>query len=374
MNSKRNDQILKLIVEEFIKTSEPVGSKALISKYNLTCSSATIRNVMASLEKDGYIEKTHVSSGRVPSAKGYQYYLDHLNEEDLMNTVDIEFQREFKKVLNSRTASVEDALSQSCKMLSELTKTATVVLGPKADQEALISLQLIKLNDTQAMAIFITDSGYVEKKTFVIENKKSSSIETMQAAVKVLNDRLAGTKLSELEEKAKGLAPLIVRMYGNDGEFIMSAFLEALVNFAAKRFEVYGEKNLLALPEFANDKDAFLNAVDALYNPHRLQKDLSSNDDLGNVRVGFTNDNKGDLAIISKSLNDKDSIAIVGPKRMDYKKILSALEYVAYMLNRKFSAESQSNYLVPLGEAQEIKQPTKKTTSKTKKTTRKETK
>lgn len=355
MNQNRKDEVLKYIVEEFIKTAEPVGSKTLIEKYHLDCSSATIRNTMAALEKDGMIEKTHASSGRVPSAKGYQYYLDHIDTNALMNSVDMNFQREFQSILSNKNKSVEDVLAKSCEMLSEMTKMATVVLGPKADEEHLVSVQLLKLTDTSYMGIFITDSGYVEKKTFVMSDEATYSFSAIQSAVKLLNDRLAGSKISELESKARALAPLAAKMYGREGTAVLEAFLETLLSFAKQKYKVYGSKNLLSLPEFQDNQRAFLNAVDALEDPNRLQHDMAQHDDLGFVNIGFTNDKKGDLAIVSKSIDGQDhQLAVVGPKRMDYKKIMSALEYVVYMLDKYFSGSSESNSLVPVSPPKEV--------------------
>lgn len=372
MNQTRKFQILKLIVEEYIKTSQPVGSKTLLEKYKLDCSSATIRNAMQELESEGYLEKTHISSGRVPSSKGYQYYLDHLDNKSLVNQVDLDFQKEFQTIIDSKTSSMEDSLKQSCEMLSEMTKMAIIVLGPKAEQETLVSIQLISLGANQALGILITDSGYVEKKTFVIPDESKANFQAMESAVKLLNEKLSGTKLTELEEKAKLLAPVIVQTFGSSGQFVMRAFFESLIGFAKKRFEVYGQKNLLSLPEYSQDSEAFLNAIDALTDPLGLEHDLSNNDDLGDVKVGFTNDKAGDLAIVSKSLNGKDSIAVVGPKRMDYKQILGILDYVIYMLGKKFSTNSNStSALVPVEPAKEVKETTKKTTTSTKKKTTK---
>lgn len=369
MKQARKDQVLKCIVDEFIKTGEPVGSKTLIEKYCLDCSSATIRNTMADLEKDGMIEKTHVSSGRVPSAKAYQYYLDHLDSQSLANSVDMDFQREFQQILSDKNKSVEDVIAKSCEMLSEMTKMATVVLGPKADAECLVSIQLLRLTENTAMGILITDGGHVEKKTFVIPENANVSFQTISETVKTLNDRLTGTKISELETKAKALAPLIGRMFGKEGSLVMEAFLETVLNFARKRFKVFGQRNLLSLPEFQEDKNAFINAMSALEDPNRLEHDLSHQDDLGFVNVGFTNDQKGDFAIVSKPIDRKEgSIAIVGPKRMDYKKILSALEYVAYMLDRYFTASDGSKALVPVSQPTTVDSKTKpKAKSKTKK-------
>ena len=365
----RKDQVLKAIVEEFIKTAQPVGSVTIMNNYGFDCSSATIRNTMVQLEKEGLIEKTHVSSGRVPSAKGYQYYLDHLNDEELVDSVDMEFQREFKEALSSKTKSVEEVISASCEMLSELTNTATLVLGPKADEETLVSLQLIQLDANSCLGIFITDSGYVEKKTFVL-NSKNVNFDTASSAVKMLNERLKGTKISDLEPKAKSLAPLLAQSFGSSGEFIMNALLEALLNFATKRYEVYGKTKLLSMPEFSDDSRAFIQAIDALEDPDRLQKGMTRQDDLGDYHVGFTSGKNGELAVISKELpSSHDRIAVVGPKRMDYQKIISALEYVAYMIDRYFreSSDDSSRALIPVSETREEKKETKKTQTRRRK-------
>ncbi len=365
----RKDQVLKAIVEEFIKTAQPVGSVTIMNNYGFDCSSATIRNTMVQLEKEGLIEKTHVSSGRVPSAKGYQYYLDHLNDDELVDSVDMEFQREFKQALSSRTKSVEEVISASCEMLSELTNTATLVLGPKADEETLVSMQLIQLDQNSCLGIFITDSGYVEKKTFVL-NSKNVNFDTASSAVKMLNERLKGTKISELEPKAKSLAPVLAQSFGSSGEFIMNALLEALLNFATKRYKVYGKTKLLSLPEFSDDSQAFIQAIDALEDPDRLQKGMTRQDDLGDYHVGFTSGKNGELAVISKELpSSHDRIAVVGPKRMDYQKIISALEYVAYMIDRYFreSSDDSSRALIPVSEPREEKKETKKTQTRRRK-------
>lgn len=371
MKLERKEEILKAIVEEFIRTAQPVGSETLLKKYQLKCSSATIRNAMAALEKEGYLEKTHVSSGRVPSSKGYQYYLEKLDNSSMMTTIDMEFQREFQRILNNKSKSVEDVLSQSCEILSEMTKMATVVLGPRANDEKLVSVQLLKLSNNSAMGIFITDSGYVEKKTFVIDDKNSGAYETLKNAVSLLNDRLSGTPISELEDKARLLKPIAISLFGKEGDLVIQAFMETLLSFTKKRYQVYGQKNLLNMPEFSNDINSFLSAVETLEDPSKLEKNLSENDNLGFCNVGFTNENKGDFAIISKAVNGKDQIAVVGPKRMDYKRILSALEYVVYMLDKYyFSSSSNSTSLVPISAISDEKKdviPKKTTKSTTKK-------
>ena len=350
MKEERKFQVLKIIVEDFIETSEPVGSENLLKKYGLNCSSATIRNIMASLEKEGYIEKQHISSGRVPSSKGYQYYLNHLSTDNSLSSIDMEFQREIQNVLEKRTTTVEDTLKESCKLLSEMTQTAAVVLGPKITDERLISLQLVKINDNQALGILITDSGYVEKKTFVIPNDAEIKVDDIAASVKMLNDRLHGCLLNELEQRSQEIAPIILNMYGNSGDFVINAFLEAFLNFAVKRFEVYGQENLLTAPELAKNANAIRQTLKTLDNPTNIEKRLSHKDDLGNVQVSFTDDNKGELAIVEKNIFGKDSIAVIGPRRMDYRKIISILEYIAFMFEKKFNPNGSLSELVPIND------------------------
>ena len=350
MNKERKFQVLKIIVEEFIETSEPVGSENLLRKYDLKCSSATIRNIMATLEKEGYIEKQHISSGRIPSSKGYQYYLNNLNADNSLSSIDLEFQREIQNVLKSRTTTIEDTLKESCKLLSDMTQTAAVVLGPKISDERLVSLQLVKINEHQALGILITDSGYVEKKTFVIPNDSEIRIEDISASVKMLNDRLNGCKLDELEQKSQEIAPIILKMYGNSGDFVINAFLEAFLNFAVKRMEVYGQENLLTSPELSSNATTIRKTLKTLDDPNMIERRVSHKGDLGNVQVSFTKEDKAELAIVEKNIFGKDSIAVIGPRRMDYKKVISILEYLAYMFEKKFNPSGSLNELVPIND------------------------
>ena len=138
----RRDRILKLIVEHFIKTAQPVGSQTLINEYGLNYSSATIRAEMNALEGDGLLEKTHTSSGRVPSSKGYRYYIDNLRER----SVSEEFKYQMQTILDQKTQSIENVIKESCEILSQMTSLASIVLGPNAKEEKLASVQIIPLS------------------------------------------------------------------------------------------------------------------------------------------------------------------------------------------------------------------------------------
>ena len=211
MSLSRREYILKLIVEEFISSAEPVGSNTLINKYQLDLSSATVRNEMMELERMGYIEKTHTSSGRVPSSKGYKYYVDHLSKNDEVE-VDESFKREFQMVLKQKSQSVEEVMEKSCAILSEMTNLATVVLGPDASNEHLVSVQIVPISSKAATAIFVTDRGYVENKTFILDGKHDSK--DILKCVEILNKRLVGSSLIDITPKLNALKPILTEMLG----------------------------------------------------------------------------------------------------------------------------------------------------------------
>ncbi len=334
MNSQqRKDMILKYIVEDFIATAEPVGSNALLGKHRLDMSSATIRNVMAGLEKDGLIEKTHTSSGRVPSTAGYRYYVEKLGSgESLKRNVAEGFEKEFALVFKSKTQSVEDTIQKACEVLSQVTSLAIVVLGNEARNETLVSVSMIPLSPVAATVILVTDRGSVENKTFPMP--KGVDIKAVTYGVKLLNDRLAGTKISDLESKTRALEPILKSQVGRDSKIVVEAFVDAFLSFAKKRYKAYGTTNLLGLPEFS-DEEAFRKAVS--YLGEGLDPESA---DTVKAQVGpGTNvslSDRADVAVVSQSFNlpglPAGDIAVVGPRRMDYKKVILLLRGLAKTL------------------------------------------
>lgn len=339
IKQNRYDQILKLIVEDFIDTAEPVGSMTLLEKYNLDCSSATIRNDMMQLEKEGLIEKTHHSSGRVPSAKGYRYYLEHIKNSEQSYEVDEEFKKEFALVLQKKSQAVEEVMEKSCQILSEMTNLATIVVGPKASQDLLASIQVIPLNSNTVTAIIVTDKGYVENKTFSINDQ--TYVNDIVQAVKLINKRLVGTPIEELADKLNSIRPLISDLLGERTNIIMEAFMEAFMKFARKRLETFGTSKLLELPEYEKEKNNLLNVVKFLDNPEKINSEIQNLDDSIEVK------DDENMAIVTKNvdINGQNSgkIAVVGPKRMNYKKILASLEYVAKTLKQYYEQQGKDD-------------------------------
>lgn len=335
----RSETILKLIVEHFIKTAQPVGSQTLIDEYKLNYSSATIRAEMNGLEKDGYLEKTHTSSGRIPSALGYQYYVEHLREDRLDNQV----KYALASILEKKALTAEEIIKQSCQILSSMTNLASVVLGPKANQEKLVSVQLIPLGSNAATAVFVTDQGYVENKTFIID--ESISLEDLAKSMTLLNDRLKGTPIVDLVSKMEAMRPALTDyLVGQDA--IYQAILEAFLRFASSRMDLYGKENLLDQPEFIDDARKLRKVLGLLDDPEALRKALEEApiEEQGiQVKIGTPDPELGDMSIISASLaipgGEGTSINLVGPTRMDYDKALATLKYITQALEEYFAKE-----------------------------------
>ncbi len=334
MGLTRSDTILKYIVEYFIKNAQPVGSHTLIDEYHLPYSSATIRNEMFALEKMGYIEKTHSSSGRVPSSKGYKYYCKYLRDKG----IDEALKNSLQVVLEQKVRSVEEVIKESCEILSHMTNLVSVVTGSKDSVERLANVQLIQISDNTLTAVFVTDKGYVENKTFIIPSTIKS--EEVVDCVKILNDRLKGTPVNELVDKMEALKP-VLNDYVVSHDIVYQALLETFIRFAGDRLSLYGRDELFNQPEFRNDAEK-LQEVFKLLSDKSLFKEVQGTKlDEGKEKVvlniGETNP---DVSMVTTTFKigdgEESTITMVGPTRMDYDKVLSALEYITDELNKYF--------------------------------------
>lgn len=341
MSLSRREIILKYIVEYFIKNAQPIGSHTLIETYGLNYSSATIRNEMMELENLGYLEKTHTSSGRVPSSKGYRYYIDHLREKD----IDESIKHNLAVIFNEKSKSIEDVIKESCQILSHMTNLASVVLGPNAMEEHLVSIQFIPLSQNSATAVFITDKGYVENKTFVLP--KNINISDIEGCMKMLNDRLKGTPVSGLVEKTELLKPIITE-YVKNNDVVYQQIAKALLNFTHQRVSMFGSKNLLNQPEFSQDVNKLSKLIRFIESPESMHELINSDDEGFGIHIAEDNgENFEDVSIITSDISvageKRGKIALVGPKRMDYDKVLTALEYLVEQINTLYDEEEDED-------------------------------
>lgn len=338
----RRDEILKLIVEYFIKTAEPVGSNNLLTTYKLDVSSATIRNEMNALEQEGYLEKTHVSSGRVPTEKGYRYYVEHLRE----GHVDEKAKNALATVLSEKSKSVEEVIEESCKILSDMTNLVTVVLGENVNEERLVSVQVIPLGEETATAVFVTDKGYVENKTFLLS--KDSKTSDITRTVKLLNDRLSGTPIGELVGKMESMRPAL-NDYVVGQELLFDAILASFAKIATQRMDSYGKETLYSQPEYAKDAERLKELISFLDDPERIKEvmKMSKMTSAGvNLAIQGPSSDK-DLALLSTKVNvpggSETALVLMGPSRMDYDRVVATLKYFAEEIDDYFLRQTKGD-------------------------------
>ena len=194
MLDDRKKKVLQAIVEEYINTAEPVSSNALTNNYGLKCSSATIRNEMADLEKAGFLDKTHTSSGRVPSEKGYRYYVDELIKEDDISLEEIKY---ISSKLETKVNEIEDLTKIAANTISEITHYTTVSIGPKAKSQIIEEIKFVLLGNRMMMAVILTDSGLVKETIIKFdEDVTEKQIETINY---MFNQKLKGQPLEKID-------------------------------------------------------------------------------------------------------------------------------------------------------------------------------
>ncbi len=331
MLTKRKIEIFKAIVEEFIATAEPVGSKALLEKYNLDYSSATIRNEMLELESAGLLEKTHTSSGRIPSTQGYRFYVEHLMED----REDDGIEYALAQVFSDRRLNMEEVIRRSCDILSQMTKLTTIVLGPDAMMQCLESVQLLPLNDRSAVAIFVTNQGHTESRIFSFDS--DLSLEDIQSCTTVLNERLKGTPLSEVVDKMMLIKPILaitVKRY----EMLFEAFINAFLRFATDDVYFSGQSNLLYQPEFADIEK--LKQMMAMLENSQLWRSIGRGKGDFLLKKGEHSQLvwMDDMAVVSSKFrlpgDEEGQLMVIGPSRMEYDRILSMIETIASAIEK----------------------------------------
>lgn len=342
MLSERQLTVFKCIVDEFIKTAEPVGSKTLIEVYDLPYSSATIRNDMAELENLGYLEKPHTSAGRVPSNKGYKFYVDNLMESKL----DEETKLKLQSIFDQRNLEIEDVIKKCCEILSQMTNLTTMVLGPDANNQKLKHIKLFPLDERSTVAVFITSSGHTENRIFQFDD--AVSIEDIEICANILNEELTGTLISNVVDKLNDVQPILAT-HVKHHEALFQAFVNAFLNFSTEDSTyISGKNNMLYQPEF-NDIEKVRKVMNMLENQSiwRQYEKREKNEKNGvNVSIGNNLIEDEDVSVVSSSFrlgNEEGQLMVVGPKRMAYDKVIGMMEYMTKTIEELFSNENKEN-------------------------------
>lgn len=331
MLSGRQEELLKLVIEEYIKSARPVGSKALCKK--LKCSSATVRNEMMLLEELGYLEKTHISSGRIPSSNGYRYYVDNLLEPKEISGDDM---LKLQTIFSNNNLVLSEAISKSLEIVSDITNYTSVVLGSASKDNNLMKVEVVPISQNKVIAIVITDKGIVENKQ--INLSESVDQNELSKTTELLNKMLVGTPISLVPSKLEFEIKPIISNYVKNYEVLYNAFYEALSDFTnEKEVRFTGKTNILKQPEFSTVDD-----VKNIISKFESKDIVSKIEETGNevkVYIGENSEFDDNVAVIKtkyKTKANEGTIAIIGPKRMEYDRVLSMLEYIKKHIEEKY--------------------------------------
>ena len=331
MLSQRQKDILKYIVEEYIKTASPVSSNKICKK--LDCSSATIRNEMVILEDYNLLEKNHFASGRLPSEKGYRYYVDNLMQPKNMTGEDM---LKLQTIFHNSTLDLNDTIKKSIEIVSEITNYTTLVLGKTAKDNRLKKVETIPLEANKVLTMVITDKGIVEHKTLNLPT--TISTEEVKKTVDLINKLVVGTPLDEINEKLEYSVKPIIAKYVKQHEILYNTFYDAFNEINNKNNDIHfaGKTKFLNQPEF-HDIDKVKDILNKFENISFVDKMIEDENGV-KIYIGSDSDISDDLSIVKTKYNidgDEGTIAIIGPKRMEYDKVVGLLDYIKQNIGGK---------------------------------------
>ena len=325
---QRKQRVLKAVIDDYIESAEPVGSRTLARKYNLGVSPATIRNEMADLEMLGYLEHLHTSSGRVPSSKGYRFYVDGLIPP---KPVSDEEKALIDRWYKGRVQRIEEVFQETARIISQVTRNVSLVLAPQMTQAHFHCLQFLPLDDRRVITVLMTDAGFIENKILAMPD--GASFEDFQRMAAVINKNLAGHTLRTIEHHS--MAEIKDEIQDQQlYEAALGIIHRALDSSKRERLYLGGTTQMLAQPEFHDVekvKDTLL-----MLEEEELMTDIlhaHMGDGLG-VIIGQENEDSHfkDSSLITATYHlDGEllgTIAVLGPTRMEYAKAMSLLEYM----------------------------------------------
>lgn len=341
--NEREKSILRYVIQQFILTASPVGSRNITKKYDLGISPATVRNIMSDLEESGFIDHPHTSAGRIPTDKGYRFYVDSLMN---VRAIDHNEKNLIDKEFGSRIDGKDELLKITSNILSKITHQIACVTYPKLETGALEKLQIISLSSTRILVVISIKGGLV--KTITMEFNSEVRESQVISVQNLLNERLSGLSFKEIRATFKERF--------KDVEEDQKAIIRLFLDSADKVFRdtrnsdniyITGAKNVIQQPEFENP-ESFQSVIELIEDKdiivHILDKseDMNSNDVY--ISIGKENEDQKlvDYSLITKEYKFGDvsgHVGIIGPKRMEYSKVIAIVDYVAKMLTETLKNE-----------------------------------
>lgn len=329
--SERKQKILQAVIDEYIGTAEPVGSRAISKKNELGLSSATIRNEMADLEEMGFLIQPHTSAGRVPSDVGYRFYVNSLMRRYQMS---VEALEKMQAIMADRVNQLEMIIKKASLMASTLTEYTTVVTSPKLTSARIKKIELVSLGFGNVMIVIITSAGIIKNQSVELNLSDSEAA----ALSEVLNRRISGLTAEELTlDKIREIGKEIDESFNIAPKVIINMLnfvYEAIDALDYTEVYVNNAKSILSYPEFS-DVGKAREMLAFLDNKDNLVKLLGSAKDGVDIKIGTENEFEelanSSMITVNYSMNDKTigRIGVIGPKRMNYAKVIASLDCIS---------------------------------------------
>jgi len=340
MLDDRKIKILAAVVHDYIATAEPIGSRTIARKYRIGISPATIRNEMADLEELGYLSQPHTSAGRVPSHKGYRFYVDFLMPVRKLSDNE---QALIRRIFNKRVKELEQLVKEAAMVISRLTSYTTLTMGPQLKTSQLKHVHVNRIDETKGLLLMVTNYGTVSH--HIIEMPQNLNDSDLVRITNILNDNLAGKTISEITGDIMDNIKNEMIEYDEILNILLEILLENLDDVIESNSVVStGSSKMLDYPEF-QDVEKAKNFFSLLEQHELIRKALKSSSKPNAINVTIGNENPvielQDFSIVTSniSLDGKNLgvFGILGPTRMEYSRVVTILEQVTNYLIKTVS-------------------------------------
>lgn len=348
MLDERKLKVLLAVIDSYIITGEPIGSRTITKFYDLGVSSATIRNEMSDLEDLGYLNKTHTSSGRVPSDKAYRFYVDNFFNNSILQ-LDLARKDQIKSFLKKEYKEIDQLIDDLAKILAQLTKYTAVALSPQIRETKIKHIQLLPMDENQILAIMVNEAGLIKKS--IINTDNNISEENLVYISNYLSKRLKNKTFRELaNEIGNGILDDYFE-YKNELKRLLPILFDSIDDTEGMKVYAEGITNILEFPEY-RDIDKAKEVLSVLEDKEKLISALTNNKlEEIDVKIGEENnhDSMKELSVITATYNSDGEIVgkigIIGPKRMNYIELIKTIwvfsESITDILNDYFSGNER---------------------------------
>jgi len=329
MLTERREQLLQFIIDEYVSTAQPVGSNALVSKYDLQVSSATIRNEMAQLEDEGYIAQPHTSAGRVPTDRGYRYYVEAIMRDE---SVPAELQQTIRHQFHQAARELEEWARLAAAILAGRLQNAAVVTTPHSPEPRLRWLQLVGVHDYLALLVVVLQEARVLQHTLSLERPLAQ--DELTSIARRLNDALAGRSAAEMRERHMELSPVETSIVD-----AAAGLIESTDESGSEPSYLDGLRDLLGQPEFTQGERilGLMELLDGRNLPRAIPAQQVAAHD---VRIIIGGEHPVDemrvCSVISARYTGpsglRGTLSVVGPTRMHYPRSVSMVRYMASLM------------------------------------------